>query len=77
MKVIDLKETCSACPTIFEWKNKKGEDVYFRLRHGCARIVNETKDKVIISDYFEYGDGVCSWEDVVRWAKDNDIKLKQ
>lgn len=76
MKVIDLKQTCGGCPTTFEWKNGKGEDIYFRLRHGYARIENESTNKIIIEGSFPYGDGVCSWEEAVKWAKENGLKLK-
>lgn len=78
MKVINLKRTCGGCPTIFEWENGKKENVYFRLRHGFARIKNETKNKLIASGSMgrEF-DGVCNFEDVVKWAKSIGIKLKQ
>jgi hypothetical protein len=78
MKVINLEETCGGCPTIFEWENSKGEFIYFRLRGSIARIVNETRDKIIISsDYMDGFDGVCNFKDVKKWAKSKGLKLKQ
>lgn len=77
MKVFNLKETCGGCPMVFEWTNGKGHNVYFRLRHGHAHIENETKRKTVVSANFEYGDGVCSWKDVVKWAKQHNLKLKE
>jgi hypothetical protein len=66
MTLISIKQTCFACPTVFEWKNKKGHDIYFRLRHGYARIVNETKNKTILQGIFPYGDGVCTQEEMIQ-----------
>ena len=76
MKVINLEQTVYGCPTVFEWINEKGENIYFRLRHGYARIENETKGEIIICGDFEYGDGICSWKEVVKWAKNKGLKLK-
>ena len=75
MKVKNLKETCGGCPTIYEWQNNKDQNIYFRLRHGYARITNETLDTNIIKGSFPYGDGVCNWDEVVLWAKENGLNL--
>jgi len=75
MQVHNLKETCGGCPTVYEWTNSKGNNIYFRLRHGYARIVNETKDKTIIEGTFPYGDGICTWDEIVTWAKENSLNL--
>ena len=77
MQVNNLKQTVFGCPTIFEWENKKGHSIYFRLRHGYGRIVNENKDKTLIEGIMIGFDGVCSWDDVVDWAKKNKLKLCQ
>jgi len=76
MIVAGLEETGHGCPTVFEWKDKKGDDIYFRLRNSHARITNETKDIEIISEDFPYGDGVCNWNEVVKWAAENNLELK-
>lgn len=76
MKVLNLEKTCTGCPTVFEWNNKKGENIYFRLRYGYAKIVNESKDIEILADYFPGADGICSWDEVVIWAEIRGIKLK-
>lgn len=76
MTVNNLEQTCGGCPTVFEWTNKKGHSIYFRLRHGYARITDETRNINIIEGSFPYGDGVCTWEEVVQWAKENGLKLK-
>lgn len=77
MKIINLKETCGGCPMIFEWENRKGHVCYFRLRHGYAKIVNHTKDKIVLEDSMRGFDGVCQWDDVVEWASKYGVKLKQ
>jgi hypothetical protein len=76
MFVKGLEQTGHGCPTVFEWKDKKDDDIYFRLRNGHARITNETKDQNKISNDFPYGDGVCNWDEVVKWAADNNLELK-
>jgi len=73
MKVIDLKETCSGCPTIFEWKTKGGKNTYFLLRHGYARIAKE--EKILVEGNMNGFDGVCCWWDVKKWAKKKRLKL--
>jgi len=76
MKVLNLQLICGGCPTIFEWKNKKGEDFYFRLRNGYARIVNKDTDELICSGSMNGCDGVCSFDEVKEWAKECGVKLK-
>ena len=75
MNIKDLEQTCGGCPTVFEWKNNKEHSIYFHLRNGYARIINETKNKTIIQGTFPYGDGVCSWAEVVKWADENQLHL--
>lgn len=77
MKIINLNQTSYACPTIFEWTNNKGTNYYFRLRHGYARIANDSTGEVLIEDSFPGADGVCSWDNVVAWAKNKGIKLNK
>lgn len=66
---------CGGCPTTFEFKDIEGDSYHFRLRHGGARIVHETSDTTLLSDYMEDFDGVCSWEDVVKWAATHGIYI--
>lgn len=77
--VIDLAsyvESCGGCPTIYDFKDKEGARYYFRLRHGGARIVCEDTDEILLSGNMPGFDGVCNWEDIVRWAKANGILIK-
>ena len=76
MRVLNLEQTCYACPTIFEWDNKHNNHFHFRLRHGYATIINETDDVIVIEGDFPEADGVCSWEQVVKWAQGHNLKLK-
>lgn len=77
MKVINLQKTCGGCPTVFEWNNRKGHSIYFRLRNGSARIVNETKDKELINESMDGFDGVCNWKNVVEWAQSHGLILTE
>lgn len=77
--VIDVEsvnETCNGCPTIFDFKDKEGTSYYFRLRHGGARIVCEDNDETLLSGRMSGFDGVCDWDDVVSWARNNGVALK-
>ncbi len=72
--VFDLQKTCSACPTRFKWKSELGESFYFRLRHGFAFISDENDNYIISGSMYDF-DGICSWEDVRKWAYKNKIIL--
>lgn len=65
IKVTDVEETCGGCPTIFEFKNEDGDELYFRLRHGCWRLENESKRVTLLSGDAEWLglDGTCSWNE--------------
>ena len=68
--------TCIACPTIFEFTDFVDVPYYFRLRHGYARVSKDDslRDE-IVSGVFGEGDGVCSWNEVVEWAKEKGLLL--
>ena len=77
IKIKNLELTCHACPTVFEWDNDKNEHFYFRLRHGYARIANESKGTTVIEDSMsEDFDGICDWDDVKDWAEIRDVILE-
>lgn len=65
-----IEQTCYACPTIYEWSDSKGNNYYFRLRHGYWRICYEDmygNDVLIASG--EVGElGCCDFDDVKRYA---------
>lgn len=64
-----LEQTCSACPTIYEWEDSDGDSYYFRLRWGSWYIYNETTEEVVVDGYINDGlYGACDWEDVKRCA---------
>lgn len=68
-------ETCGGCPTIFDFKDEEDTSYYFRLRNGGARIVCEDTDEVLLSGNMRGFDGVCNWDDVVRWARNHGVVL--
>ena len=70
------EQTCSACPTIFDFKGEDGKAYYFRLRNGYARVGEDTDNGVtLISGDFPNGDGVCLWHEAVAWAKSQGLLL--
>jgi len=76
--VIDVdsyENSCGGCPTIYDFKDKEGTNYYFRLRHGGARIECEDTGEILLSDSMNGFDGVCNWEDVVKWARNNGIVI--
>ncbi|MFD0587619.1 hypothetical protein ACFQZE_06365 [Paenibacillus sp. GCM10027627] len=75
---IDIDEcemTCAGCPTIFDFVDRKGARYYFRLRHGFAYIDCEDNNETLISGDMIGFDGVCSWNDIVQWAKNEGVLL--
>lgn len=76
--VIDVDSFTCECigyPTIYEFKDKEGTNYYFRLRHGYARIVCEDTDEILLSDSMNGFDGVCCWNDVIKWSRNNGVLL--
>jgi hypothetical protein len=66
---------CGGCPMIFDFKDEDGTNYYFRLRWGCARIYCEDTNEILTNGNMDGFDGVCGWDDAVRWARMNGIKL--
>jgi hypothetical protein len=66
---------CEGCPTIYNFEDVNREKYYFRLRHGYARIHNETTKETILEDDMNGFDGCCSWDDVIKWALKYDVVL--
>ena len=75
INVIKHKETCHGCPTIFDFQDNEGTKYHFRLRNGFARIKCEDTDEILISGDMNEFDGVCNWDDVIKWAKKNSVLI--
>lgn len=75
----NLEQTCSACPTVFEFNDDKKNHYYFRYRWGCWKLVNEKTDTIIASGYRDNEvddlDGTCSKEEMIEWVLDQGIYL--
>lgn len=67
--------TCGGCPTIYEFKDVDNTKYYFRLRHGYARIECENTGEILIENDMDGFDGICNWEDVLKWAKRNGLLI--
>lgn len=69
MKIIKIEDypaqTSYACPTIFEFDDVEKNHYYFRVRHGCWRLQNETTDETIASGDATVLDidGCCTWDE--------------
>lgn len=73
---IELKtyeNTCGGCPTIYDFTDTEGASYYFRLRHGGARLVCEDTSEVLLSEHMSGFDGVCGWDDFVKWAREHGV----
>ena len=75
IEVNNYEETCCGCPTIFEFKDNDGTEYYFRLRYGYARIVCEETNEILIEDDMSGFDGICNWDDVIKWARINRVLI--
>lgn len=75
INVSSLENSCGGCPTIYDFKDNEGTSYYFRLRHGGARIVCEDTDEVLLSGSMDGFDGVCDFDDVINWARENGIQI--
>jgi hypothetical protein len=77
INVENYELSCSGCPTIFDFKDEEGTNYCFRLRHGGARIECEDSGEVLLSEEMRGFDGVCSWDDVIDWARKYGVLLNE
>ena len=69
-----------ACPTQCEWKDENGNEYYFRLRHGVARL---DKNGEVLIPSCEMGVdgngeeilGICTWEEITKWVSEKGFVL--
>lgn len=54
--------TCGACPTIYEFKDKKGNEYYFRYRSGYMSL-NKDRERLYSDKVGDDYDGLCNWND--------------
>lgn len=74
LKLVDIKQTCLGCPTIFEGITEDGDKFYFRYRGGKMQFrINDYLINAV--DYGDSLDGVCSWEEVKQVALDNGLQI--
>ena len=61
-----IEKTCSGCPSQWEAKTTKGDDVYIRLRHGHLYV--ELNDNYVIFNGYPDGyDGVMGTTEMVEY----------
>lgn len=68
-KVVELRQTCYACPSSWEGLSSNGDEIYLRYRHGTFRldINGVTAFSRAVGDSL---DGVLSLEEAVEVTKD-------
>ena len=74
-----LKQTCGACPTVWEGTNRKGtKEVYMRYRHGYFSMMVGDKTVIGVTYYGEGGgDGVMNQDEMIKLVKKNsDYRVK-
>ena len=78
----NLEQSCSACPTIFEFDDEKKNHYCFKYEWACWKLVNEKTDTIIARGYgyrdyevVDFLDGACSKEEMIKWVLDQGIYL--
>mgnify|MGYP000955528476 CR=1 FL=1 len=67
IKKNSIVETCFACPTIFDFKDIDGNELYFRLRWGHYRLCNNVTEEILLSGEPLNGeDGVISEDEMIK-----------
>ena len=66
MRIIELEQTCYACPSQWEGKTLSGQDVYIRYRWGYLSI--SIDEKAIYGE--QIGD---EWSGVLAWRRVEEI----
>lgn len=70
----NLVQTCFGCPSAWEGETEDGKELYVRFRHGYWRVdVDGTT--VVSGTSNQMADGVCSWDDILEWAAEEDFFL--
>lgn len=73
--VVSYEETCGGCPTIYCFKDDEGTSYYFHLRYGEAKLVCEDTKEILISGLMSGRDGICDWDDFVKWSRKNGVLI--
>lgn len=63
MKIRNLEQSCSACPSAWTGKTVGGDDIYIRYRWGWLTVDINSSEIFGTKLGGEY-DGVISWEDI-------------
>ena len=77
MEIEYVKQSCFACPTIFDVRFSDGSEGYIRFRWGHITLRKEDDEETLldseqISDNL---DGVISWEDTIKWLESKNYKV--
>lgn len=78
LKLVEIRQTCLACPTIFQGFTENGDEFIVRYRFGKMQFrINDWLINTV--DYGRPLDGVCAWWEVKKVASENglEIEIKQ
>ena len=67
IKLVQLKQTCFACPTQFEAIDSNGDEYYFRYRWGVMRI-DKNGETIFREQFGDELDGSCEFNDFIEQA---------
>lgn len=69
-RVVEIGQTCGACPTQWEGQDDKGRPVYARFRHGWLTVDIAEKEVIRLSVRpGQAGDGVMSYAELIELTK--------
>lgn len=79
--VLGLKQTCHACPSQWEARDRQGRELYFRYRWGCLSVrhasvehpddaLHETAAEIIRDYIGDHMDGFMTEEDLKKHTAD-------
>ena len=69
IKIVNIKQTCYACPSQWEGLDEDGKEVYIRFRHGTLRL--DINNETIFSFEHPELDGVIEFDEVLDICKDH------
>lgn len=69
----DYEKTCGGCPTIFDFKDVDGHNLYFHLRHGHWRLFDETSQEILATGDTDKHDGICDWDDALMMMQQSGV----
>lgn len=74
LELVELQQTCYACPSQWHGKTRDGKTFYARYRHSCWRV-DVNGETVADGETNEIDGGVCTFDELVLWASEQGVTL--